>query len=308
MPITAASVLPEPHVIQAGLGLALPQFASVDWQASLASTNQTLMTQVRLQDGAEGLAWPRLLGAHHQTAGRGRAGRPWKDQGGQALMFSCGFQTTLTLPQLSGLAPALGIASAQVVREHLSIAGGLSSARLGLNVANSVRVKWPNDLMLADAKLAGILVESVARQSRVHGATPYLYLVVGMGLNLSGSQALSAQLGRPVADLSNTGLKVDLVALVAALANAWQATLQTLAQEGFTPFVDRLKPIDYLQGKRVNVMQQEVVLKSGLAQGVTDQGALALRLDNGELESILVGDVSVRWQSTEEATNASGGP
>jgi biotin-(acetyl-CoA carboxylase) ligase len=162
--------------------------------------------------------------------------------------------------------------------------------------------------MLADAKLAGILVESVARQSRVHGATPYLYLVVGMGLNLSGSQALSAQLGRPVADLSNTGLKVDLVALVAALANAWQGTLQTLAQEGFTPFVDRLKPIDYLQGKRINVMQQEVVLKSGLAQGVTGQGALALRLDNGELESILVGDVSVRWQSTEEATNASGGP
>jgi BirA family transcriptional regulator, biotin operon repressor / biotin---[acetyl-CoA-carboxylase] ligase len=293
MPIDAVSVLPEPHALAAKLGHALPHFASVDWQASVASTNQSLMAQVRQSNPNDDLGWPRLLGAHHQTAGRGRAGRPWQDQGGQALMFSCGFKTDLTLPQLAGLAPALGIASAEALREQL-LAAGASPEVIG-----ALRIKWPNDLMLADAKLAGILVESVVRQKQEgqQQTKPVLYLVAGMGLNVSGHHQLSNVLGRAVADLSQVGVQLDLVALVATLASAWQATLRTLASDGFAPFVDRIKPIDYLQGRTIDVMQQDVVLHTGCAMGVTGQGALALALASGAIEPVMVGDVSIRWQS-----------
>ena len=303
MPITAVSVLPEPHALAVELGRALPHFTSVDWQASVASTNQSLMAQVRQPSPNGDLGWPRLLGAHHQTAGRGRAGRPWQDQGGQALMFSCGFKTDLTLLQLAGLAPALGIASAQAVREQLSAAGAAPE------VISALCVKWPNDLMLADAKLAGILVESAVRQTQEgqQQAKPVLYLVAGMGLNVSGHHQLSNALGRAVADLSQVGVRLDLVALVAALCRAWQAVLHILASDGFAPFVDKIKPIDYLQGRTIDVMQQDVVLHTGCAMGVTDQGALALALPSGEIEPVMVGDVSIRWQLPEARFDNAGG-
>lgn len=303
MSITAVSALPEPHVLALELRHVLPHFARVDWQASVASTNQSLMAQVRQSNPNDDSGWPRLLGAHHQTAGRGRAGRPWQDQGGQALMFSCGFKTELTLPQLSGLAPALGIASAQTVREQLLAAGA------ACELIDAICVKWPNDLMLADAKLAGILVESVVRKTQAgqQQTKPVLYLVAGMGLNVSGHYQLSNALGRAVADLSQVGVRLDLAALVASLARAWQAVLDTLAGDGFTPFVDRIKPIDYLQGRTIDVMQQDVVLYTGCAMGVTDQGALALRLANGDIEPVTVGDVSIRWQSSEARSDGVGG-
>ena len=303
MPIAAVSMLPEPHALAVELGHALPHFASVDWQASVASTNQSLMAQVRQASPNGDAGWPRLLGAHHQTAGRGRAGRPWQDQGGQALMFSCGFKTDLTLPQLTGLAPALGIASAEVVREQLLAAGASPE------MISALRVKWPNDLMLVDAKLAGILVESVVRQTQAaqRQTKPVLYLVAGIGLNVSGHHQLSNVLGRAVADLSQVGVQLDLVALVAALARAWQAVLDTLGCDGFTPFVDRIKPIDYLQGRTIDVMQQDVVLHTGCAMGVTDQGALALRLASGDIEPVMVGDVSIRWQSSTARADGVGG-
>ncbi len=218
-------------------------------------------------------------------------------------MFSCGFKTDLRLPQLAGLAPALGIASAEVVREQFLAAGAAPE------VIGALCVKWPNDLMLADGKLAGILVESVLKQTQAgqQQSKPALYLVAGMGLNVSGHHQLSNALGRAVADLSQVGVQLDLMALVAALAQAWQAVLQTLASDGFAPFVARIKPIDYLRGRTIDVMQQDVVLNTGCAMGVNDQGALALALPSGDLTSVMVGDVSIRWQSPEAQPVGDGG-
>lgn len=280
MPTSAVAALPEPHVLATELAPALPEFANIEWLASLTSTNQALMAQARLPDLSEMSHWPRLIGAHHQTAGRGRAGRPWQDQLDQALMFSCGFQTSGSLQAMSGLAPALGIASAEVINQHL------------VAVPTLCQVKWPNDLMLADGKLGGILVESVWRQN---SSEPMLFLVVGMGVNLSGHERLSRQLKRSVADLSQCGVDINVIRFVADLAKAWQKTIETLIHEGFKPFVDRLVPLDYLRDRAVSVTQQEKVLKSGQARGVTEQGALALAIADGTLESVMVGDVSIRW-------------
>jgi biotin-(acetyl-CoA carboxylase) ligase len=80
-----------------------------------------------------------------------------------------------------------------------------------------------------------------------------------------------------------------------------------LGCDGFTPFVDRIKPIDYLQGRTIDVMQQDMVLHTGCAMGVTDQGALALRLASGDIEPVMVGDVSIRWQSSTARADGVGG-
>ena len=287
MPISAVAVLPDPEVLGAYLQKALPAFADTAWVASVGSTNQVLMAQTRsdaplAKPLATTLQWPRLLGAHHQTAGRGRAGRPWQEQHAQALMFSCGFQLNESLPALAGLSPALGLASAHVLNTCLSA------------TSHQVLVKWPNDLMLADGKLGGILVESALR----HQHTPQgLFVVIGMGLNLAGHAQLTQTLNRSVADWSQTGVHIEAGELVARLATAWQTTLQTLMSEGFESFMQSWSALDYLRGRQVSVTHQDAVLKEGQAEGVTGDGSLALRLANGTVAPIMVGDVSIRWDS-----------
>ena len=86
-----------------------------------------------------------LVAAGHQTAGRGRLGRTWMDRAGAALMFSFVVRPPLE-PERAGLIPLLaGAAMAAAIRD---VAGA------------DVRCKWPNDLLVGDAKVGGILVES----------------------------------------------------------------------------------------------------------------------------------------------------
>lgn len=283
---SALPTLPDPSDLQSEVSHRLPLFAHVVWVDSTGSTNADLMAQGR--EASSPPAWPRLLGSHHQQAGRGRAGRAWKDQPGRALMFSCGFQSTskphATQGQgfqgFQGLGPAIGVASCETLRKFV-----------GSTQAHRLRLKWPNDLMLDEGKLAGILIESQIRQDR-------LLLVVGMGLNLTGAASLSQDLQRPVAALSELepapeGASWEIADLVAALAQAWQETVNTMQVSGFEAFLSRFDDVDFLHQKPVSVIEQEKTLFEGTALGVNAHGALRVQTAHS-IETITVGDVSVR--------------
>ena len=106
-----------------------------------------------------------LVAAGHQTHGRGRLGRAWVDQPGAALMFSFVLRPVLLDPERAGLIALLaGWAMAVAVREVAGV---------------EVRCKWPNDLLLGDAKVCGILVESAVSGDRIR------HMVVGLGVNLA---------------------------------------------------------------------------------------------------------------------------
>ena len=252
----------------------LPGFAAPRWVEQVQSTNASLMTLAREQ-GMDAL-WPALLGAHHQTQGRGRLGRQWLDAPGQTLMFSVGFMlpAPTTPNSLQGIGPAIGMASTMALRPFLSTPGLL-------------RTKWPNDLMLAHGKCAGILVEMISKpQAR--------FVVVGMGLNLSGHLKLEGELNREVADLEQQLLPgTDCCDLVAALALAWQATLEHVNQAGFGNCQAQYADIDYLSGQEVNIIDQGRVIATGRAIGLATDGALQLKTTNG-IETFVAGDVSVR--------------
>jgi len=286
--LSALPALPDPSDLQSDVRQRLPLFTHVDWVDSTGSTNADLMALGR--EASSPPAWPRLLGSHHQQAGRGRAGRAWKDQPGQALMFSCGFQSTskphATQGQgfqgFQGLGPAIGVASCETLRKFV-----------GSSQANRLRLKWPNDLMLDEGKLAGILIESQIRQDRP-------LLVVGMGLNLTGAASLSQDLQRPVAALSELELELEpkeasweIADLVAALAQAWQETVNAMQVSGFETFLSRFDDVDFLHQKPVSVIEQEKTLFEGLASGVNAHGALRVQTAHS-IETITVGDISVR--------------
>ncbi|WP_433328971.1 biotin--[acetyl-CoA-carboxylase] ligase [Spirillospora sp. CA-294931] len=128
------------------------------------STNADLAAEAR-----EGAAEGTVLVTELQTAGRGRLGRVWTAPPRSGLMFSLLVRPRVPATRL-GWAPLLtGLAVASAVRRMTET----FFAEEGADAAVDVRLKWPNDLMVGDRKLAGVLVEKVDDA-----------LVVGVGLNV----------------------------------------------------------------------------------------------------------------------------
>ncbi len=211
-------------------------------------------------------------------------GRSWQSPAGAALMVSFAFDVHLLAADLPALSPLTGLAACESLR-----------ALIGNDRAGPLTVKWPNDLQWGQAKLAGLLVESLRNQNGlIAGHT----IVVGIGLNLRDADTLSQTLGRPIADWSQIGAPADVgvAEIVRALANGFHQALLDVQREGFGAFVQRYAQVDALAGQAVNVIDQGRILQQGIAQGLDAQGRLLLRTDSG-VQPIIVGEVSVRPQS-----------
>ncbi|GAA4337250.1 biotin--[acetyl-CoA-carboxylase] ligase [Pigmentiphaga soli] len=270
------TALPDPQDFAVLLARGLPGFGTVSWLDVTGSTNADV--QQVLRGGAGDARAPILHGSHAQQAGRGRAGRSWQARAGDALLFSCGFRLGLPPAALPPLAVAAGVAACEALNALLP-AG-----------AQRLRLKWPNDIQRGDAKLAGILTETVsapAGEGRGSG------VVLGIGINLRGARELSAALGRDVADWAATGGGADPVALVAAVAEAWRQAADTFEVQGLAPFLPRFAAVDALAGRTVAVTDDGRPLLAGTASGIDAAGRLQLRNGQG-LHTVTVGDVSVR--------------
>lgn len=252
------------------LWLALEPLApglSIDVVPEIGSTSTAL-----LERGRRGLTEPALMVAESQTAGRGRLGRPWWSQPGQALMFSLGLR--LAPADWSGLSLAVGLALAEALGE-----------RVGL--------KWPNDLWLRgdDRKLAGILIEVAPLADPARPGERWV--VIGAGLNVTPLPAGAAD----SATTFRTGYaclqELDATftaprALHRVAAPLLRAVLDFETQ-GLAPLRDRYARRDVLAGRRVQA--GEVV---GTAAGLSDDGSLLVRDDAGRLHPVHSGEVSVR--------------
>ncbi|MBC3920430.1 biotin--[acetyl-CoA-carboxylase] ligase [Undibacterium sp. CY18W] len=232
--------------------------------AETGSTNADLMARLPQ------LQCPVLRIAVHQTAGRGRAGRPWLTVPGGMLTFSLAWHLPQAPQHLLGLPLAIGVALAETLNT------------LGL----SVQLKWPNDILRDGKKLAGILLESTAAQN---GGT---WIVAGIGLNLQVSDALEAEIGRTIADAPWLA-RMDRNALVASLLNALAPTLEQFATQGFSSFLPRWNALHAHAGQTVNILDHGQVLHTGVALGVDLHGCLVLQTTQGQV-NVMAGDVSLR--------------
>jgi len=239
---------------------------AIDVVAETGSTNADLLALV----GTAPPPGPLLLIAERQTAGRGRAGRPWLSAPGATLTFSLAWRFKGPLQRLVGLPLAVGVA--------------LAEAMVALGVP--VQLKWPNDVLKDGAKLAGILVES---QAAPDGAT---WVVIGAGINLLMPDALEADIGRATAAapwLAN----MERNALMAALLNRLAAVLAEFDDTGFGAFTERWNALQAWRGAAVVILDNGVTLHEGTSAGVDTTGRLLLDTPHGRV-AILSGDVSLR--------------
>jgi len=247
-------------------GLA-PRGIELRFREHLSSTNADLLAWS--QAGAPHRA---LVCAEWQTRGRGRRGREWHIGLGGALTFSLLWRSTRPAARLSGLSLAVGVMLTRALRD------------LGLTRA---MVKWPNDIEVDEAKLAGVLIElggDMLGPSNV---------VIGIGINVFGGEQLGRRLGRPVCDLQAFLGPLDRNALLLALVERLDAGLSEFEQSGFASFREAWQACHAFQGRDVILTQGDQCPLEGRVQGVDAHGALRLATAEGS-RLIHTGEISLR--------------
>lgn len=215
--------------------------------------------------------------AEYQSAGRGRRGRRWQAPLGACLCLSVATRFAETPPDLGALSLAVGAVAGETLVELTGV---------------SPRLKWPNDLVVGDAKLGGILVELAAE------AQGGCHVVIGLGVNVALPEALRNELCNWPAgatDLSRTarGPLPSRTELAAGLAIALACLLCDYPRTGFSIYRAAWRKADYLCGKPVSLEVATHTL-SGTARGIDEDGALLIDTGAGEPRRIISGDVSVR--------------
>lgn len=268
MPATLAPACPDAPTLARALA-ALGAGCDIETVAETGSTNSDLLERARTQQFPR----PLLRAAGHQTAGRGRLGRRWLAAPGDALLFSLAVPVNLPPAQIASATPACGVALAETCR-----AAGVAAS-----------IKWPNDLWLDGAKLAGVLSElAIDPQGR-------RCLIVGVGINWRLDAATRAAIEVPAAALADAGGAAALSRedWIARLAHALLTALDQFAAQGLAPFAARWASLDVMHDRAVLIRQGETVLAQGIARGIDTDGALLLDTDSGR-QRIVSGEASLR--------------
>lgn len=243
---------------------------------SLRCLDQVDSTNAHLMDWAQAGAPHRsVVAAEWQSRGRGRRGRTWHAGLGQGLMFSFLWRSGRSAAQLSGLSLAVGAMLVKALRD------------LGLKVGG---VKWPNDILVGEAKLAGVLIELSGDMLGPSAA------VIGVGLNIDGGEAMSQRVGQAVTDLRRHLGAVARTDIFQALAFALDEGLAEFEAGGFSAFHAFWQAHHVHQDRSVMVISGPGDALAGIARGVDPEGALLLETPTG-VRRIHSGEVSVRGVS-----------
>jgi BirA family transcriptional regulator, biotin operon repressor / biotin---[acetyl-CoA-carboxylase] ligase len=231
------------------------------------------------QRAEAGEAGPLWVMARRQTAGRGRSGRQWASEPGNlyaslVVKLAC---SPAVVPQLSLLA---GVAVVDAIGQA---AGG---------VLPGLRLKWPNDVLIGQAKCAGILAESISGHDAV-------VAVVGTGLNLAWHPT---DLDRAATNLAEHGVQVSPDAMLGLLAAAMQNWLTVWdCGKGFAQvraaWLERAGPAG--EGCSVNTGAERI---EGTFVGLDPGGALLMQDREGRRRSIAFGDVTLATADAGDAT------
>lgn len=210
--------------------------------------------------------------AEQQTEGRGRRGRKWVSPFASSLYLSVVWEFAGGAAALEGLSLAVGVAVVSAF-ETMGLSG--------------VRLKWPNDVLFENRKLAGILIEMVGDAS---GACQ---VVVGIGINVALPAQSAGAIDQPYIDLQEiSGEKVCRNALLAQVLNQLMPVLADYETSRFAAYRDRWQALDAFNGQEV-FLQLGDNMEFGIAAGVDDSGALILRTPTGH-KLFSGGEVSLR--------------
>jgi BirA family biotin operon repressor/biotin-[acetyl-CoA-carboxylase] ligase len=245
--------------VELGRSWPIVRFEEID------STNEE--ARRRAASGDFGPCW---ITAKRQSAGRGRLGRDWESPEGN-LFATALFEFPHPLSEAALVCFSAGLAVIDATRA------------LGLD-ASKLRLKWPNDVLVNEAKLAGILIET----GQVHGR---LWMAAGFGINVATAPKRADRETACLAWLpGGTGKTAE--AALAGLDIVFRRRMASLLSAGFEPTrLDWLEKAAHM-GRRLELNPASGRI-DGVMEGLAPDGALMLRRDDGTTTHVRAGEISL---------------
>lgn len=205
--------------------------------------------------------------AKEQTAGRGRKERIWISPVGSLALSVILYPDLYLLPALVMLAPLAALRSINTVAKV------------------KPQIKWPNDLLIGEKKVCGVLIENQMRGSKVD------YAIIGIGINVNLNPSNFPEIPPMATSISHEiGKEISMLKLVQQLFIELEQ-LYITARQGTVPY-EEWRDNMIILGRKVVVSSGETIY-SGIAESVSPDGNLLLRLADGNLIKIIVGDASL---------------
>lgn len=227
--------------------------------------------------GTKGAPSGSCLAAELQTAGRGRRGRVWQSGLGASLTFSLLWRFEGGAAALGGLSLTVGVAVANALRS------------LGIGA----QLKWPNDIVVNDRKLGGILIET---QGDMLGPT---VAVIGIGLNVNLPEEMRAAIDQAVTDIAAesaaaavTSPARDRNTLLASVLSQLVVVLDEFQAGGFMSLRDQWRGLNAHQGEVVTVFAAEASYAARVVDVASD-GALIVER-NGVTTTLTAAEISIK--------------
>ena len=240
-----------------------------------SSTNTDLMEQIRNDKTMpEGYT----LLAEAQTAGKGRRGRQWQSPFASHIYFSQYRKLEEGLAASAGLSLAVGIAVAKTINHFIS---------------DTVSLKWPNDVLYKNQKLAGILVEAEGQAEGV------CYLVIGIGVNVDMPEQIGKLIDQPWIDLLSliehkpSKNKFDRNLFVAQLMDELDKVYEIYKQDQLNELYEIWNSMNAFINKQVDIVSPNNK-KTGKCLGIESTGALLIENNEFGIQRIFGGEVSLR--------------
>ncbi len=233
------------------------------------STSQELLRRIAAGEPADGQACV----AEAQTGGRGRRGRGWIATPYRNILLSLGWSYDAAPAFAAGLSLGAGVAVVRALHD----AG-----------VTDIALKWPNDVLYGDRKLAGLLVDV-----RGEAGGP-CQIVLGIGLNVQVEPREATMIDQPWTDLrAIVGQPVDRNRLVARLLYRSREVLAGFGRSGLGTLREEWLRHHAHAGRRVRLTHGGQA-HEGVAHDIDAQGALLLRDDRGAVRAFHSGEVSLR--------------
>jgi BirA family biotin operon repressor/biotin-[acetyl-CoA-carboxylase] ligase len=229
---------------------------------SVGSTN-TAAYELAKEGAQEGT----VVISENQTRGKGRLSRQWLSPKYKGIYMSVILKPQITPFQVPAITLTAAVSAALAIREY---AGAQAF------------IKWPNDIIINEKKIAGILTEMEAETDFIK------FLILGIGINVN--TAISELLKGASSIYKETGNKVERVGLVKIVLEKLEDNYNIFKKEGFSPLKDDWCNLSLTLGKRVRAVCMHKKIE-GEAVDIDSDGALRIRLDNGFYERVIAGDL-----------------
>ncbi|HXV19148.1 MAG TPA: biotin--[acetyl-CoA-carboxylase] ligase [Candidatus Omnitrophota bacterium] len=217
--------------------------------------------------GKEGVAEGVTLFAEYQNKGRGRLGRTWVSPRGKNILLSVLLRPALSLSDVSKITLSAAVSLIKAIREATGRALG---------------IRWPNDVLFGDKKVAGILTEMSAEADQVN------FIVLGIGINVNSETSELPAQSTSIKEIA--GETIDRVAFARSYLEIFEKDYLCVKERRFEKLAREWEDYSATSGRRVVASLPGRKIQ-GQATGIDEEGALWIRTDSGLQERITAGDV-----------------